>query len=250
MLESQETHDRWFSPATVPAPMRLFCFPFAGANPNYFLPWRKMLAPQLELRIALLPGHGGRWLEPPIDDMAELVTELSGAIAELNDRPFAFFGHSVGAVVAFEVARRLRHKGLPGPVSLWVSAAEGPQTRKIRRELRELSDADLCYSLRDYNGTPAELLDDTELMQLVLPGVRADFALSECYRYRPEAPLDVPIYLLRSDSDPYVSAAGAAGWARDSTVPLREYVYSGDHFVIQEHRDSVIGLLKAECAQG
>jgi surfactin synthase thioesterase subunit len=84
----------------------------------------------------------------------------------------------------------------------------------------------------------------------VLPGVRADFALSECYRYRPEAPLDVPIHLLRSDRDPYVSAAGAAGWARESSVPLCEYVYAGDHFFIQEHRDSVIGLLKAGCAEG
>ncbi len=242
--------DRWFTPAATPAPMRLFCFPFAGANPNYFLPWRKLLAPQLELRIGVLPGHGPRWSEPPIDDLAHLVAELAAAVAEVSDRPFAFFGHSVGALVAFEVARRLRHEGLQGPASLWVSAAEGPQTRSLRRHLHELADAELVHALGDYNGTSPELLADTELMQLLLPGLRADFALNERYRYRPDAPLDTPIHLLRSDRDPYVSASGAAGWVLETSAGLREYVYTGDHFFIEEHRDAVIDLLKAGCVPG
>lgn len=241
----------WFSPAPGAAgARRLFCFPFAGSSAASFLPWQALLGTRLELRVALLPGRGLRLFEAPLDDMDELVDRLTRAVADLADRPFAFFGHSLGALVGFEVARALRRQGLPGPDVLYVSGAEGPQTRAVERHLHDLPEAELIDALRDYNGTPAEILDDQEMMRLLLPGLRADFALDERYVYRAEAPLDIPFHLLLGDRDPHVDAVRAAGWARESTQPLHRHEYPGDHFFIHSHQAAITTLLAAAPAAG
>ncbi|MBV9823661.1 MAG: thioesterase, partial [Actinobacteria bacterium] len=213
----------WFTAGTNPTgAVRVFLFPFAGGNASAFLSWQALLGPGVELRVAQLPGHGVRLFDPPMTDLDELVDELARAVAALADRPFLLYGHSVGALVAFEVARRLRRTGRPQPVSLWVSGAEGPQTRQIQRELHQLEEAELIEALREYNGTAPEMLDDQELMELVLPGIRADFALNERYAYRPEPPLDLPIHVLLGESDEFVVPERAAGWARESSRPASE----------------------------
>lgn len=239
----------WFCQAAeiADAP-RLFYFPHAGGNAAAVLPWQQELGSSVELQVALLPGRGLRLFEPPLYDLDELVGRLSAAVAELTegrDRPFAFFGHSLGALVAFEVARSLRRQRLPGPFCLWACGAEGPQTRVVKQRLHELPDDELIDALRDYQGTPAEVLDDRELTGLLLPGIRADFALSECYRYRAEPPLELPIHLLRGEHDPYAEAELAAGWALESTRPLRETCFSGDHFFLQPHSAEIAGLVVA-----
>lgn len=236
----------WFGSAPGAAgPMRLFCFPFAGGNAAAFLPWQALLGSQLELQVAQLPGRGARLFEEPLRDLDELVERLTMAVAARTDKPFALFGHSLGALVAFEVARALRRHGLPGPDSLWVSGAEGPQTRLVRHRLYDLPDDEMLEALRGYNGTPAALLEDREMMQLLLPGLRADFAIDEHYTYRPEAPLDLPIHVLRGDSDPHVEATRAAGWARETSRPLHQYLYTGDHFFIHDHKAAIAALLTA-----
>lgn len=238
----------WFTTGTNPTgAIRLFLFPFAGGNASAFLPWQQLLGPRLELRVAQLPGRGVRVFEPPVAELDELVARLTRAVAGLADRPFVFFGHSLGALVAFEVARQLRRAGRPGPMSLWVSGAEGPRTRKVRRRLHELDDAELIEALRDYNGTAPEMLADKEMMGLLLPGLRADFALDECYRYRAEPPLELPIHLLLGDADPFVEADRATGWAWETSQPVRRHSYPGDHFFLYDHQRSITALL-AEAA--
>lgn len=235
----------WFSRTTdVPGVPRLFYFPFAGGNPAAVLPWQDELAESVELQVAALPGRGVRLFETPLDDLAELVDRLTDGIADRTDRPFAFFGYSLGALVAFEVARELRRRGLPGPMCLWAVGCEGPQTRSEKQRLHDLPQAELIATLRDYGGTPTAILDDAELAELLLPGIRADFALNERYQYRPEPPLELPIIVLRSTDDPYVEAARAAGWALESTRPLQEHCYQGDHFFVEPHRAQVIGLVR------
>jgi medium-chain acyl-[acyl-carrier-protein] hydrolase len=237
----------WFKgTGKVCAPVRLFYFPYAGGNPAAILPWQAELADSVELLVALLPGHGVRCFEPPLTDLESLVDRLAGEVARLADRPFAFYGHSLGALVAFEVARELRRRGLPGPAWLCVSGAEGPQTRLVRQQLRDLPDAELIEALRDYGGSPAELLADPEMMRLLLPGIRADFALSEQYHYRAEPPLELPIQVLCALDDPYVEVNRTAGWARETTRPLRERTYPGNHFFIQPHRAEIAALVVAE----
>lgn len=237
----------WFSPAPDAAGgMRLFCFPFAGGNAASFLGWQGPLGPDLELRVAQLPGRGARLFEKPLTDLDELVEHLAEAVAELDERPFAFFGHSLGAMLAFEVARALRRQGRPGPSSLWLAGAEAPQTRSVPDRVHDLPTAAFIEVLRDYGGTPAELLDNRDMMELLLPGLRADFALDEGYAYRPEPPLAVPIHLLLGDRDPEVEPVAARdGWARETAHPLLVHGYAGDHFFVQEHRDAIAALLAA-----
>lgn len=242
-----DTPNPWFCRvAGASGSMILFYFPFAGGNAAANLSWQAMLGPALELQVALLPGRGTRLFEAPLYDLDELVTQLTRAVIDQADRRFAFFGHSLGALVAFEVARTLRRQGRHGPASLWVSGAEGPQTRVVKRRLRDLPEAELIEALHEYQGTPVELLSDREMMRLLLPGLRADFSLNECYSYRPEAPLDLPIHLLYGDRDPYVEPERTAGWARETTRPLCRHRYPGDHFFINAHQADITALLAAE----
>src|SRR6185503_18414672 len=136
-----------------------------------------------------------------------------------------------------------RRRGRPGPMCLWVVGCEGPQTRSVKERLHDLPRPELIAALRDYGGTPPEVLDDAELTELLLPGIRADFALSVQYRYHPEAPLELPIIVLRGSDDPYVQADLAAGWARESTRPLQEHCFEGDHFFVEPHRAEIIDLV-------
>ncbi len=237
----------WFSRnAGTIADVRLFYFPFAGGNAASILPWQAELGNAIELQVAQLPGRGSRLMEAPDYDWQELVARLTDAVADLSERPFAFYGHSLGALVAFEVTRELRRRGLPGPRCLWASGAEGPRTRTIKRWMSVLPDDELIRALHHYGGTPAELLADWEMMELLLPALRADFGLNEHYRYRPEPPLALPIRIVRGDADPYVEGDRAAGWALETTVGVTEHVYAGDHFFIYPHRVAIAKLVVAE----
>ncbi|GAB1646517.1 GSCFA domain-containing protein [Krasilnikovia sp. MM14-A1259] len=241
-----ETVDPWFSRVTGPAgPTRLFCFPHAGGNPADFLAWAGPLGPDVELLLPTLPGRGSRLFEPPIGEFGPLVEQLTGAVSRLADRPFALFGHSFGALVAFEIARALRRAGGPVPVALWVSGAEGPQLRSQRRRVHDLPDDELIDVLREYAGTSAELLEDRELVELILPAVRADFAMNEHYTYRPEPPLALPIHVLHASDDPHVVTDPVAGWTRETTYPPHVTEFSGGHFFLREHEAAVAGLLRA-----
>jgi surfactin synthase thioesterase subunit len=239
-----QTTEGWFSrTGDVPGAPRLFYFPYAGGNPAAVLPWQQELTDSVELQVAALPGRGVRLFETPLSDLDELVGRLTDGIADRTDRPFAFFGYSLGALVAFEVTRELRRRGLPGPMCLWAVGSEGPQTRSKKQRLHDLPDAEFIAALRDYSGTPTEVLDDAELAALLLPGIRADFAMNEQYSYRPEPPLELPIIVLRGSADPFVEDGLTAGWARESTRPLQEHCFEGDHFFVEPHRAEIIDLV-------
>jgi len=244
-----DTPGPWFCRAAeVTAPVRLFYFPCAGGNAAAIAGWQAHLGTAVELHVAALPGRGARLFDEPPRDLDDLVAHLTGAVADLADRRFAFFGHSLGALVAFEVARGLRRQGSAMPECLWVAGAEGPRTRAVRHRLHDLPEAEFIQALRDYRGTPAEILADREMMELLSPGIRADFGLSELYAYKSEPPLNLPIHALRGDRDPYVEASRVAGWAHESTRPLRVSVFAGDHFFIQPHQTDIAALVVAEFA--
>ena len=229
---------------------RLFCFPFAGGTAATFLPWQELLGPRVELHVAQLPGRGNRLFETPVTDQDVLVAELTSAVAALTDTRFVLFGHSLGALPAFEGARELRRRGHRAPESLWVAGAEGPQTQFVKNPLHGLTDDEFIAALRDYNGTPTELLDDREMMGLLLPGLRADFTVGECYRYRPDEPLDVPIHVLLADHDEFTDPDRAAGWERETSRALRQYVYPGDHFFLLPHEAAITARLAAALTSG
>src|SRR5437763_15337105 len=158
------------------ARVRLFCFPYAGGGDSVFRAWQKGLSEAIEVCPVQLPGRGARISEPPFTELSPLVRAAAQALAPHLDKPFAFFGHSMGALICFELARHLRKDGGPQPVHLFVSGRCGPQTPR-EPFAGDLPDSEFQEMLRRYNGTPEEVLENRELMELLLPAVRADFAL-------------------------------------------------------------------------
>ena len=229
-----------------PRAMQLFCFPCAGGAASGFLRWQSLLPPNIDGCAVQLPGRGARLCEAPLDDMATLIEALVVVIREHARAPFAFFGHSLGGLLAYELARRCRRLGLPLPQHLFVSASIAPPDRVAPRPLHLLGDHALIDALRDYNGTPPEALAHRELMELMLPAIRADFALLAGYRYEAEPPLPIPISVLAGTRDKHVTADQLAGWQDCTTLPCRQHWFEGDHFFPQAQAEAVIECLKAE----
>lgn len=183
-----------------------------------------------------------------MSDLDGVLEALTSVIRDHARPPFAFFGHSLGALLAFELTLRLRRAGLAMPERLIVSAACAPPCRGTLRRLHELDDDALLQALRDYNGTPPEALAHRELMKLLLPAIRADFQLLHNYRYGAEAALDLPITVLAGRRDTHVPAASLEGWQECSTAPVRRQWFEGDHFFLHTEAHSVLSVLNADLA--
>ena len=171
-------------------PFRLYCLPYAGGSGTVFLPWQDALRSDVEVCGIQLPGRGARLAEPPMTSIQQVAETLAQIIC-LRDRdlPFAFFGHSLGGLVAFELARYCRRYQLPMPLMIIVSGSDAPQHRTPEKNLHTLPDDELLLALADYNGTPPEVLRHSELMSLALPSIRADFTMAANYVYQPSVPL-------------------------------------------------------------
>jgi medium-chain acyl-[acyl-carrier-protein] hydrolase len=223
-----------------PGQLRLYCFAYAGGSAAVFTRWQNALGPAIEVCAIQLPGRGSRMMEPPRRDLQLLVEELALAIASQPAQPFALFGHSLGALLAFEVARTLRLQHLPLPAHLFVSGCRAPCVERERRGLHLLPDGEFIDALRGYNGTPAEILDNAELMALVLPMLRADFALVDAFEYRRAAPLPLPLTVLAGRGDEARTLDGIELWSRESTDFRGVHWFDGDHFFVHSDVDAVI----------
>lgn len=235
----------------VPAPnpaarLRLFCFPYAGGGAAAYFGWGEVLPRTVELCAVQPPGREGRIAERPFDRVPPLVDALARELAPWLDRPFAFFGHSLGAVVAFELARRLRRDGRHAPLHLFASGRPAPHLPDDEPPLHALPDDELLVELRRLRGTPDEVLQNTELMELLLPLLRADFAASETYVCAPEPPLVVPISAYGGREDVDVPEERLAAWREQTTAAFRHVMFPGDHFFQVENRDLVLEELSRE----
>jgi medium-chain acyl-[acyl-carrier-protein] hydrolase len=228
--------------------MRLYCFPYAGGNAAVFESWQARLDPSIEVCAIQLPGRGARFNEAPCTAMATVVTALAEAILAQDRLPFAFFGHSLGALLAFELTRYLKQRYLPAPLHLFVSGCAAPQHRDAPKNLHRLPDDDLIAALRDYQGTPPEVLAHSELMQLLLPMVRADFQLAETYQYRASLKFDTPLTVFAGRQDDRVSEEQVTGWQKETVPTIRVQWCEGGHFFIHGARDLVLDCLNAELA--
>ncbi len=227
--------------------VRLFCFPYSGAGASAFAAWAGGLPAGVEVCPVQLPGRETRLSEPALRSMRELIPALARALTPFLDGPFAFFGHSLGALVAFELARALQPAGL-APVRLFASAHRAPH-RAGGGEVHRATDAKLAQKLRELNGTPAQVLECAELRALLFPVVRADFELCETYAYEPGPPLSCPISALGGLSDPGVDAAGLAQWRHHSVAPVEVRQFAGDHFFIAASRRAVLELVARRLLQ-
>ncbi|MDI4664963.1 alpha/beta fold hydrolase [Xanthobacter autotrophicus] len=226
--------------------LRLFCLPFAGGNASAYAPWQAAINPAIEVVPVQLPGHGARIREAPFETMDDMADGMADAMARRLDAPYAVFGHSMGALLAFETLRRLRARGAPAPVELFVSARRAPHLPPSRPPLHVLSDADLVAELRALNGTPDVVLGDRELLDLLLPVIRADLKAVETYRFRAAAPFDFPIHAFGGTRDS-IPEEDLRAWSRHSTSVFSLALYPGDHFYLNDHRIPLLRSLESLC---
>ena len=240
--------DRWL-PTVRPRPgakVRLFCFPYAGGGASVFRGWADGLPGSVEVRPVQLPGRETRFGEPAFTRLPPLVEALAEALRPCLDRPFAFFGHSLGALVAFELARRLHRGHDVQPVCLFVSGCGAPPTRTPETSLHTLPAAAFREGLRRLNGTPQEVLDNDDLMDFLFPTLRADFALCETYAYRAGPPLDCPVSALGGLGDDRVSRDDLDAWREQTTGPFRLRMLPGNHFFLQTAQQPLLQAVAQE----
>lgn len=227
-----------------PAPdgrARLVCLPHAGGSASFFFPISKALAPAVEVLAVQYPGRQDRRHEPPVDNIPDLADQILDALRP-DDRPLALFGHSMGAVLGYEVALRMRDAGLPPPAHLFVSGRRAPSSDRGDQVLR-VSDAQIVAELRTLSGTDTTMLADPEVLAMILPVVRADYRAVEKYRHDPDRQLDCPVTVLTGDSDPRVTIEEARAWAAHTTGPTDLHVLPGGHFFLVDERGDVVTIL-------
>jgi surfactin synthase thioesterase subunit len=232
------------------ATLRLFCFPHAGGAASAYRAWPALLPETVDVFAVQYPGREDRLAEPRVPVMDRLADHVAEAVDPSLDRPFAFFGHSMGAAVAYEVAHRITRRE---PERLFVSAREAPH-RSRSGDLHRASDAALLAELTRLGGSARELLDEPELRALVLPIVRDDYRLIETYRPAPRPPLACPVTVFRGDADPEVTAEDARAWQTTTTGAFEEKAFPGGHFYLVPHRHdltlAIAGVLRPHAPQG
>jgi medium-chain acyl-[acyl-carrier-protein] hydrolase len=212
------------------ASLRLFCFPYAGGSAALFRTW---VLPNVEVWGVQLPGRGDRFSEPPITNITMILDVLIPDLRSYFDRPYAFFGHSMGALLGFEMARR------SGPECLFVSGRRAPQIKNAQ-QLHTLSDEAFLLELRRLNGTPPQVLENAELMALFLPILRADFAVCETYAYQEAAPLGCPIAAFGGTDDRTEPLQLLQGWRSQTTGEFSLQELPGDHFFLQTQQQVLL----------
>lgn len=244
------SYEPWIvRPRPHPRPaLRLFCLPYAGGGAPIFHSWAAALPAGIELCPVQYPGRGSRLAEPPHRTIASLAQALLPALRPLLDRPFALFGHSMGALLGFELARMLHHEGR-SPAQLFVSAHRAPQLPDTEEPLHALPEPELIEQLRKLNGTPPEILAHAELLELMLPVLRADFAACETYAYAPGPPLACPLTAFGGLRDPHVPREALAAWQTQTSGPFALRMFPGDHFFLSSDQQQLLAAIARDLSQ-
>jgi medium-chain acyl-[acyl-carrier-protein] hydrolase len=235
-----------FPKANPGARLRLFCFPYAGGGASIFRTWSDRLPSEIEVCPVQLPGRQSRMREPPFTQLSLLVERLSTALRPYLNVPFAFFGHSMGALISFELARQLRRQYQLCPLHLLVSSFRAPHIPDRFPPIHTLPEPAFIQALRRLNGIPLEILQNTEMMQLILPTLRADSALCEAYTYSPEYPLDCAISAFGGFQDYRVSYDELADWRGQTRSFFWLRMFPGGHFFLNSSRTLLLEAISQD----
>ncbi|MEX5558273.1 alpha/beta fold hydrolase [Pseudomonas rhodesiae] len=228
---------------SAPSRMRLYCLPYSGASAMVYMRWRRALPDWLHICPLELPGRGMRMDEPLQRDIKALAAQLAQEISHDLNAPYALFGHSLGGLLAFELAHALHARNLPAPLALFASGTAGPAQRDVSEYAIEKTDEQLIARLRQLQGTTEEALANPELMQLMLPILRADFLLCGSFNYGERPQLGMPIHVLGGKQDS-VRADQLLDWQREAASGFSLDWFDGHHFFLMQQESAVLRCVR------
>jgi medium-chain acyl-[acyl-carrier-protein] hydrolase len=221
------------------ARLRLFCLPFAGGGASAYRSWPAALPSWLEVCAIQLPGREERYREPALTNLVALAHTVAHEMTPYLDRPYAIFGHSMGALLAFEATRQLRQASARMPEALFLAGYPAPQLT-ARKPIHELPDAAFVEEMRRLQGTPEAVLQNADLMAFILPILRADFEACDLHVSAAEPPLPCPFHVYGGEHDQEVGAAALAGWREHTAGTFTQRTLPGTHFFVQTGRDLLL----------
>ncbi|MBW4617806.1 MAG: thioesterase II family protein [Cyanosarcina radialis HA8281-LM2] len=228
------------------AKLRLFCFPYAGGSSFSFRGWSDNLPETVELCPIELPGRGTQMKSAPLTQLQPLVETIASHLLPHLDRPFAFFGHSLGGTIAFETVRLLHRQYGFNPVYLFVSGCRAPQIPAKTAPIHDLPEPEFIEELRRLNGTPEAVFQNPELMEMLMPILRTDFAVMETYAYVPEPMLNCPIAAFGGWQDLEVSQGDLAPWQEQTLASFSLEMFPGDHFFLHTDRSALLTSISSK----
>jgi surfactin synthase thioesterase subunit len=241
-LLQEEQNEEWFaySKTNSQSRLRLFCFPYAGGGALSYRSWTEAMPPEIEICPIQLPGRENRFNEKPYTKLRPLVHKLLSAIRPYLDSPYAFFGHSMGALLSFELAKMLNAEALSLPIHLFISSRRSPHLPGPNPPLHDLPKSGLIDMLKSFGGIPDMILKDTEVLDFFLPTLRADLYLSESYPLENGKPINCPITAFGGRQDPFTSIRELEAWRQHTNQEFRLKTFSGGHFYIRESTNELL----------
>ena len=235
---------RWFIPFRQSGGVcRLVCIPYAGGSAHVYNKWKTLLKDKVDVHAVQLPGRGNRFRDPVATEIEQVISPLASAMKTLFDKPFILFGHSMGGLLAFELARRCQLLFGIVPLCLFVSGCRAPKRVGLDQSYAQLDDERFLNAVNRYGAIPDEVFLNADLRSIVLPALRADYAILESYRYHKEAPLDCPIVSFGGQQDSEVSADDLQAWEEETTRPFQRHLLTGGHFFIRESEADLLAIV-------
>lgn len=228
--------------------LKLFCFPYAGGNSSIFRNWKQFSSHDISILPIEMPGKGRRFGEVPFDCVEKLVADCSKWFQNNVKTDFAFFGHSLGGLIAFELTKALENVN-NGPKLLVLSACSSPSFSKPIKD-RIISDSELIQTLANLNGTPKQLLENKEFLECMLPILKADFKMFNNYIPSPRKTVNCPILALSGTEDSLVDFQAMADWQNYTANSFALKVFDGDHFFLHQYENEIVNHIKAKIHQG
>jgi len=231
---------RNFNPAPD-ADTRLVCFPHAGGSASYYFPLSRALSPEFDVYAVQYPGRQDRYKEPFVETIDELADQVTAELAAVPDGRVAFFGHSMGAVLAFEVTRRLERAGARTPVIVFASGSRAPSRYGDEREHKD--DGALIDVMRDLGGTDPRVLDNAEMLETFLPAFRNDYRALQAYHRPTDVGIGAPVIVMTATDDPKTSVADASAWHEHTAAGGEVHTFAGGHFYLEKQPQAVIDVI-------